>query len=444
MAASPSHGPFHYSYGELHAEASNGNRHRRATLPELQELFRPSAQNTLASSSQQDRPAHWFEAQLLHYGLPPSKTKGTAFKRLHDAFNSACLVVPTEISTIEKNLKKQWESSQRQAKGKQTATGRVGASGGVQKPGASAPKRKAGAMLASGVPAQLSNGVNINVTVNMAGTLENSTKAPAKKSTKAAIVQEPFKRTKQTARCPGGPPGYQAGSSSAAKPQPKPRAPSQPRVKSEPKVKKEPVKKETPTKVKSEPSSSRTAIPSSQYLSTSTPYYIKDESDDDVSMHSAPHLSPSLNYSPDRTPLGLINGIYNIHCPEVTYQWDVDPRDMNMHIAIDTNQTWGSYDLGQFSGIFRVHSRPWRGSAERLELDYRGLEHGERELTIGYEGWISFLGNGRIQGCLPICGALEFEGVKDEGAGAGKSKTLMKSEWSRYNEDNYGFHGIRL
>lgn len=64
---------FSYSGDSLFREASNLNRHRRATIPELKAHF--------AGKDTENRPAHWYEAQLLHYGLPPSKVKGTAHKR---------------------------------------------------------------------------------------------------------------------------------------------------------------------------------------------------------------------------------------------------------------------------------------------------------------------------------------------------------------------------
>ena len=64
-----------WSYsGDFHVEASGNNRHRRATIPELKAVFD-------GTDGQKDRPAHWYEAQLIHYGLPPSKTKGTAKMR---------------------------------------------------------------------------------------------------------------------------------------------------------------------------------------------------------------------------------------------------------------------------------------------------------------------------------------------------------------------------
>lgn len=46
------------------------------------------------SDGSKDRPGHWYEAQLIHYGLPPSKTKSTAKMRLLDALNKGNVAVP--------------------------------------------------------------------------------------------------------------------------------------------------------------------------------------------------------------------------------------------------------------------------------------------------------------------------------------------------------------
>lgn len=64
---------FSYTGDSLFREASNLNRHRRATVSELKAHF--------AGKDTDNRPAHWYEAQLLHYGLVASKNKGTAHKR---------------------------------------------------------------------------------------------------------------------------------------------------------------------------------------------------------------------------------------------------------------------------------------------------------------------------------------------------------------------------
>lgn len=91
---------FSYAGEDFYCQSSNSNRHRRATVPELRAHF--------SGKDPQDRPAHWYEAQLIHYGLPPSKTKGTAHKRLFDAVNKGGLCVPPHIIRIESELKRMW------------------------------------------------------------------------------------------------------------------------------------------------------------------------------------------------------------------------------------------------------------------------------------------------------------------------------------------------
>src|SRR5947207_12310113 len=103
---------FYYAGDSLYVEVSGYNRHRRATLPELQALFHPSG----ISGSVKDPVGHWYEAQLLHYGLPPSKNKAVAKTRLLDAVNKGNLAVPAHIQQLESELKKEWTKKERQAK----------------------------------------------------------------------------------------------------------------------------------------------------------------------------------------------------------------------------------------------------------------------------------------------------------------------------------------
>lgn len=120
---------FAFANGDFFASASNQNRHRRATLAELKEHFK--------SGNDRDHPAHWFEAQLLHYGLPPSKTKSVARMRLFDAVKVGKLTVPAHITKLEGSLKKEWANNDREAKKAVDAVAKAG------KPKAAGVKRKA-------------------------------------------------------------------------------------------------------------------------------------------------------------------------------------------------------------------------------------------------------------------------------------------------------------
>ena len=103
---------FTFNYVLL-AEVSNRSRHPRATVPELRAILRPT---DAADHEVDNHVSHWWEAQLLHYGLRPSKAKAVAKTRLLDALNQGTLAVPRDIIKIEAELKKQWAKTEREAK----------------------------------------------------------------------------------------------------------------------------------------------------------------------------------------------------------------------------------------------------------------------------------------------------------------------------------------
>ncbi len=172
-----------WSYsGELHVEASN-NRHRRATLPELKAVFD-------GSDGAKDRPAHWYEAQLIHYGLPPSKTKGTAKMRLFDAVSQGNLAVPSHILKTENELKKEWAKREREAKQ------------ALKKPTATAAKtskkRKAEDGHA-GVASGTNVNINISVSVGAQGNVQVVNAGPASKKAKTGSTATKSTVTKSAA-----------------------------------------------------------------------------------------------------------------------------------------------------------------------------------------------------------------------------------------------------
>ncbi|KAI1344060.1 hypothetical protein F5Y15DRAFT_411911 [Xylariaceae sp. FL0016] len=156
LASPTSKAGFSYAGGDLFAEATGHNRHRRATPAELKEHFKGGDGN--------NRPAHWFEAQLIHYGLPPSKTKGTARMRLYDAVQAGKMAVPAHVKKIEAELKKEWDKKERDAKKALKSTAMTKAQG---------TKRKADTLESA------------DVTVTVGGTkitISNGSNVPAKKA----------------------------------------------------------------------------------------------------------------------------------------------------------------------------------------------------------------------------------------------------------------------
>ena len=122
-------------FSSFYVETSGHNLHRRATVPELQILFQPAAAGAAAPP---DPVGHWYEAQLLHYGIAPSKNKAVAKMRLLDAVRGGGLAVPKDIAKIETDLKKEWKKKDKEAKsGKsevtETKTATTAKSGGKRK-----------------------------------------------------------------------------------------------------------------------------------------------------------------------------------------------------------------------------------------------------------------------------------------------------------------------
>ncbi|KAK0261326.1 hypothetical protein LTR29_005455 [Friedmanniomyces endolithicus] len=86
-----------------------GKRHPRAAKTELKTLLSGKTQ-------QKDQVAHWYEAQLIHYGLQRSKDKNTAKVRLQQALSQGKLKVPSHISDMETQMKKDYAAAVRKAK----------------------------------------------------------------------------------------------------------------------------------------------------------------------------------------------------------------------------------------------------------------------------------------------------------------------------------------
>ena len=91
-----SRGGFSFSSDSFYSEVGNDNRHRHATVASLNAHF--------LGEGLYSHPAHWYEAQRLHYGFPPSKRKGTSHKRFFDDVMKEDLAVPEHIQKIEADL----------------------------------------------------------------------------------------------------------------------------------------------------------------------------------------------------------------------------------------------------------------------------------------------------------------------------------------------------
>jgi len=103
-------GDFIY-HDALFANVGEMKRHPRASVAELKTYLLPKK-----NSLPKNQVAHWYEAQLLHYGLPRSKEKNTAKMRLVQAIDQGPLAVPPNILSLESEMKREYAAACRKAK----------------------------------------------------------------------------------------------------------------------------------------------------------------------------------------------------------------------------------------------------------------------------------------------------------------------------------------
>ncbi|KAI3340315.1 hypothetical protein F4824DRAFT_417556 [Ustulina deusta] len=437
--------------GDLYAEASGHNRHRRAAVAELKEHFK--------SGSDKDHPAHWFEAQLIHYGLQPSKTKSVARMRLFDAVNAGKLAVPSHIQKLEKDLKKEWTKNEREAKMAVKTGGPASAASSTT----ASKKRKAES---SNVDMNISvGGINITVSANNASKSSSAAKK-AKTSAKGTASSKAVNDGSKPKNKPASKPAKEAltpkaSTASKAKPTtstPQPKKAASTSANSDRKqtarrggISQGPSRGSTSTTQTATNGPYRTKqtaprsgafvargrIPTSSAFGSNggfdepPPPYQEYDDDDDSDDSDDPPPPSSLG------PLGLLNGRYGIFSNEANDQWGCD--DFDLVLTLSGNELWGKFDLGIVSGILHIDERPWESSDDPVPFTWRGEE---RDGQIFYgninRGWITFLGNGHIQGQLDYM-TLDFGGDRLSGQSTRSQidARSMQREWHGYSEEEY-------
>ncbi|KAI1745438.1 hypothetical protein F4680DRAFT_402175 [Xylaria scruposa] len=440
--------------GDLYVEASGQNRHRRAAISELKQHFK--------SGSDKDHPAHWFEAQLIHYGLQPSKTKSVARMRLFDAVNAGKLAVPSHIKKLETDLKKEWTKNEREAKKAVKPTGSTSTASAT----AAGKKRKADA---SNVDITVNvGGINITVSANSASTSSSAAKRTKTSTTATSGKAATSKPTKDAPK----PKASTAGKAKATASTTSSRNTASAAPSSSASTSATPIKKQTARRggicprlgrgstsvvgAARSPRTKQTARRSGAFVARGRiPTSSAHDSNNDFGEPPPPYSEyddserydseryDSERYDSDRSDhsslpsLGLLNGRYDIFSHEVNEQWGHD--DFDLVLTLNGRELWGKFDLGIISGILRFDERPWVSSHDRVPFTWRGEEE-EGQIWYGnnHRGWIKFLGDGRIEGELDYM-SLDFVGDRVSGQNTRSEidAPSMRREWDGYSEEEY-------
>lgn len=401
---------FSYVGDSFYREASNKS-HRRATIPELKAHF--------SGKDPENRPAHWYEAQLLHYGLPPSKVKGTAHKRLFDAVMAkGSLTVPANVRKIEADLKKEWNKQEREAK--KTAK----ASSGAAAPARGA-KRKA---------EQVSTNVTVNVSVQVSstGAVTVDTAQPAAKKAKTTTSKKATTAASKEKKTTSS-----ASSAKSAKPA---------------------AKTKTKTTAPARSANNQPAASSSSGYTVPgailEPYQAGYDHGYDEPLPPAysefdPNHAPE---SPVRIGLGLLNGRYQVSCPYIEDNFPECQGDLGLIATLDGNKLWLKFDFGPaVTGLMRV-DRPYEPNEDGSMVFWRGhcLDWDDNRKFVNVDtiyragpvNRLYFLGGGHIRGIITFdrreC---DFDAYRLPGQPMTSeiSPAEARAEWARLEQDRDAF-----
>ncbi|OJJ38917.1 hypothetical protein ASPWEDRAFT_168789 [Aspergillus wentii DTO 134E9] len=349
MSAPVSNGKFSFSVDSFYVESSGHKLHRRAPLHELTP----------------DPVGHWYEAQLLHYGLPPSKTKAVAKMRLLDAVRGGNLVVPKDIAKGAAagagEQKKTPASRKRQnaddadADADADADGDAAQAKGTKKTKAAESKTTPGTTTAtakSTKPAAQSE-----PKAKAAKPAESKAKKADKASTgSTAAKKTPAKKTDEPSMAPARGTG-RGGASSG-------------RRKAESAKDKDEDEEKTgarPPRTKQTARRSRPFTPAFVGRRPMAPPVEEDhydpmdidepESESELKSEDSPSDPDTLAHG----SLGLVNGEYEIFSQDLNERGEYPEDEFNLIPSLAGSEMWGAYDFGMFSECENEQRRRWGG-----------------------------------------------------------------------------------
>ncbi|GES58815.1 hypothetical protein ATEIFO6365_0003009800 [Aspergillus terreus] len=410
---------YHYFNGDFLITSSNQNRHRRASIQELQILFHPAP----GQAPVKDHPAHWYRAQLLHYGLQPSDNKGTAAKRLLDALNQGILAVPAHLQRLEKELKKEWDANVRKAK-KELADAQRVTKAQAEDAAGKCTKRKADhdnlaaaitAAAMTGLSAANVQNANININVNIGGDPNQATTTPQSTKKRKADESQDVSRVKKPAATKAITPAN-ALSSQPTSSDTQPTAignhprPLQTARRSRP---------FRPGGVSRSASSANSAAnkdapeqtAKKQTARSTRAGYGAVQSRTSTNASSPVEGSPkSLKHRNTISPkshnpkLGLINGTY---CVEVNVA-GLDLSNSGITLCLEDTSVWGEFQIGHLTGVLFMPERPYNvfhpdrdDVHEACFFRWRATDRSRGYAPIAGRlctGTMKFLGDGTIEG----------------------------------------------
>lgn len=389
------------------AQVDGNKRHPRASVAELTSLLRPETSST---SVAKDQVGHWYQAQLLHYGLPPSKDKNTAKIRLLQAINANTLSVPAHVTKLEKDMKKEFTAAAKKAKvtenasvapakGKKrtheesTANTKITLTvGGVSITVDQQTAASITSAVASAAPTKKkAKTTKDNAAASKAMLSKNETpaaklkksaqNAESTKSNASATADKPAKKNaaanSQVKSTEAKPLGKDAPAKTKATTKPK-EPPTAVKQKAEPKLK-NPAEGETsdaPVRKKQTARRSKLFNPlPSDRPSGEHPQYTHDHTPSN--WNDLPHIKSE----PDRNTNGTYLLHLRSHSPDNVPEFNGPPR-ISIHHDLHTDKLWGHFVIGSKTGVIRVDDF-YPGNTRVSNFGWRARDMGSGQLRFG-------------------------------------------------------------
>jgi hypothetical protein len=363
-------------------QVDENKRHPRASVAELTSLLRPEASS---ASAAKDQVGHWYQAQLLHYGLQPSKDKNTAKVRLLQAINANTLSVPAHVTKLEKDMKKEFTAAAKKVKVAEKAP--VAPAKSKKRTHEEATTNTKITLTVGGVSITVDQQTAASITSAVAGAAPASKKAKVAKDSADTTKAKP---TKDEAPVPKPKKSAQNTESTKAKPPPPAEKPAKKTVSTKPKANTAEAKtqeKVAPAKAKAAPKPKDT---STTVKPKAEPKPKKLTEEKSSGLPAQKNHTPQIKSESGRN----INGTYLLHLrshsPDNVPEFNGPPR-ISIHHDIFTDKLWGHFVIGPKTGVIRVDDFYFDGSRV-CNFNWRARDMGSGQLRFGRgcEGVVEF------------------------------------------------------
>lgn len=468
-------------------------RHARASPSDLK-IY-------LDGQAPKDQVAHFYEAQLIHYGLQRSKEKNTAKVRLQQALNHGRLTVPPHVVEMEAQMKREYAAGVKRSR---NAAGNVARGNEVDSGLASGKKRNQNStdLESASSPSKKTRitmkvgDVEVSIDQSAIGAAGNGSKtksasrspvtasSPSKSQAIHTTTTTPTRKPPVTSQIKKTPqsqvqfPPFLAnksprklvqppGTSPLAKPSvtPSPKKTTQSKLQfppflagkgpskstqssGTPLTSPSPQKREPKLepKVKKEPSASQWSLTKA---SLKPGPKVKQESS--ATQWSPTKASPKIKAeiksesdNVDSPETRFITGVYKVSSPQLEQQYPHEAGNLRFFLCVDNEarKLWGGFQLAQKSGVLCL-TGDYTSTNAPLSFGWRARDSEQGKLSFGRGcfGEITFFDNGRFRATIShlFPELIELEGERRPGPlWCGKSAWQFEREWDGFVAEAYG------